>query len=88
MCGMIMCMVESDGIKHLRLMARRRKRLDADINAATESLLRDGEFIEDVALALDVSRETVRRFRDEHDIPDAREIRRAKGLPSRRTVSS
>jgi hypothetical protein len=88
MYGMIVCMTESDGIKRLRLMARRRKRLDADIDAATESLLRDGEFIEDVALALDVSRETVRRFRDEHGIPDAREIRRAKGLPSRRAASS
>ena len=33
--------------------------------------------------ALDESREKVRRFRKEHDIPDAREIRAAKGEPRR-----
>ena len=50
-------------------------------------MLRDGEFIEDIATALSVSRETIRRFRDEREIPDAREIRRAKGAPARRAAS-
>jgi hypothetical protein len=34
--------------------------------------------------ALGVTRETVRRFRDKHGIPDAREIRKAKGTAFRR----
>ena len=77
-------MTESEAIKKLRQLAVRRKRLDGEIEAATEGALRDGEFVEDIAAALSESRETVRRFRKERDIPDAREIRRAKGLPLRR----
>ena len=77
-------MPDSDGIKHLQQLAARRKRLDGEIDAATESLLRDGEFIDAIAATLGVSRETVRRFRDDRSIPDAREIRRAKGAPARR----
>jgi hypothetical protein len=52
------------------------------------SLLREGEFVNDVADALGVSRETIRRFRDARDIPDAREIRRAAGAPARRSPAS
>jgi hypothetical protein len=44
----------------------------------------DGEFVENAAGALGVSRETVRRFRDARGIPDAREIRRANGDVFRR----
>lgn len=77
-------MADSEGIKRLRALAGRRKRLNTEIDEATEALLRDGEFVTDVADALGVSRETVRRFRDEHGIPDAREIRAAKGAAFRR----
>jgi len=52
--------------------------------AKTEALLRDGEFVADIADALGVSRETIRRFRDERGIADAREIRQAKGAAFRR----
>jgi hypothetical protein len=44
-------------------------------------VLRDGEFVAD---ALGVTRETIRRFRDQHGIPGARAIRKAKGTPFRR----
>ncbi len=54
----------------------------------TEALLREGEFVNDVADALAVSRETIRRFRDARDIPDYREIRRAAGAPARRSPTS
>jgi hypothetical protein len=77
-------MVESDGIKRLRQLASKRDRLDADIDALTDDLLREGEFVEDIAAALSTSREKVRRFRKDRNIPDAREIRRAKGAPGRR----
>lgn len=77
-------MTESDGIKRLRQLATRRRKLAAEIDATTEALLRDGEFVADVADALGVSRETIRRFRDEHGIADAREIRQAKGAAFRR----
>jgi hypothetical protein len=79
-------MTESDGIKKLRQLAIRRRQISAEIDQMTETLLRGGEFVNDIADALDESRETVRRFRKERDIPDAREIRRAKGTaPRRRT---
>ncbi len=81
-------MAESEGVRRLRLLAARKRRLDAEIDNTTETLLRDGEFVNDVADALSVSRETIRRFRDDHDIPDAREIRRAIGAASRRPSSS
>jgi hypothetical protein len=75
---------DSPGIQNLRQLVTRRRRLNADIDAATEAVLRDGEFVDDVADVLGISRETLRHFRDDHGIPDAREIRRAKGLPPRR----
>ena len=77
-------MTESDGIKRLRQLATRRRKLAAEIDAATEALLRDGEFVADIADALGVSRETIRRFRDDRGIADAREIRQAKGVAFRR----
>lgn len=83
-CGIILVVSETDGIRRLRQLAARRKRLDAEIDEAAEAVLRDGEYVEDVATALDVSRETIRRFRDKRGIPDTREIRKAKGLPLRR----
>jgi hypothetical protein len=77
-------MTESDGIRKLRQLAARRREISAEIDQATEALLREGEFVNDIADALGESRETVRRFRKERDIPDAREIRRTKGAASRR----
>jgi hypothetical protein len=87
-CGIIFRMADSEGIQRLRRLAARKRRLDAEIDEATEALLREGEFVEDVAGALGVSRETIRRFRDARDIPDAREIRRAMGSPARRSPAS
>ena len=81
---MILPMADSDGVKRLRQLAARRRKLTEEIDEATETLLRDGEFVQDVADALGVSRETIRRFRDERGIPDAREIRQAKGAAFRR----
>jgi hypothetical protein len=81
---MISGMAESEGLKKLRLLAARRVELSTEIDDATEALLREGEFVADVADALGVSRETIRRFRDEHHIPDAREIRKEKGTAFRR----
>ena len=81
---MILGMAESEGLKKLRLIAARRVKLSTEIDDATEQLLREGEFVADVADALGVSRETIRRFRDEHQIPDAREIRKEKGTAFRR----
>jgi hypothetical protein len=83
-CGIIEAMSESDGIKRLRQLAARRRKISTEIDEATEALLRDGEYVADIADALGESRETVRRFRNERGIPDAREIRRAKGAPLRR----
>lgn len=85
MCGIILCMGESPGIARLRKLVAAAKRANAAVDAQVETLLRDGEFVEDIADALEVSRETVRRTRDKLDLPDAREIRRAKGLPTRRS---
>ena len=81
---MIDGVADSDAIKKLRQLAGKRKRLDDEIDAATEQALRDGEFVEDIADALGASREKVRRFRVARDIPDAREIRAAKGAAFRR----
>ena len=81
-------MTESEGIKRLRQLVGRKNRLSAEINQQTAALLTEGEFIEDIAGALGESRETVRRFRDKHKIPDTREIRRANGLPPRRSPSA
>lgn len=75
---------DTPAIARLRQLATRRKKLEGEIDAATEEALRDGEYVEDIAAALDVSRETVRRFRKDRDIPDARDIRAAKGAPRRR----
>ena len=83
-CGIIERVTESEGIKRLRQLATRRRKLAVEIDAATEALLRDGEFVTDIADALGVSRETIRRFRDDHGIADAREIRQAKGVAFRR----
>lgn len=80
-------MTESDGIKRLRQLASKRDRLAAEIDELTDSLLREGGFVEDIADALGTSREKVRRFRVEREIPDAREIRRAKGSPARRPLA-
>lgn len=80
-------MAGSRGLEQLRCLATTRRQLDAQIDTLTESLLREGEFVEDIADAQEVSREKIRRFRKDHDIPDAREIRRAKGLPTRRLPS-
>lgn len=77
-------MPDSDGIKKLRQLATRRSKLNTEIDEATEAVLRDGEFVADVADALGVTRETIRRFRDQHGIPDAREIRKEKGTAFRR----
>lgn len=88
MCGIIVCMTGTDGIRKLRQLADQRRKLNAAIDQATEELLRDGEFVEDIAGALGESRETVRRFRKQRDIPDAREIRRAKGAAERRGGAS
>jgi hypothetical protein len=81
-------MSESDGIKRLRQLASRRDHLAAEIDTLTDSLLREGEFVENIAAALGTSREKVRRFRVEREIPDAREIRRAKGAAARRSPAS
>ena len=81
-------MADSKGLTRLRQLAARRKQLDDEIDHVTETLLRDGAFIQDIANARSVSRETIRRFRDEHRIPDAREIRRTKGAPARRSPAS
>jgi hypothetical protein len=78
---------DSEGIRKLRQMVARREKLSAEIDDQTEQLLRDGEFVENVAGALGVSRETVRRFRDKRDIPDPRETRRATGAPTKRRSS-
>jgi len=75
---------ESDGIKRLRELVAIRNKASADVDECLAGLLRDGEYVENLAAALDESREKVRRFRKEHDIPDAREIRAAKGEPRRR----
>lgn len=84
LCGMILPMADSPGIKNLRRLVAKRDRAASEVDAAVASLLREGEFVEDIAGALDESREKVRRVRKELGIPDAREIRRAKGLPARR----
>jgi hypothetical protein len=82
--GIIFRMADSPGLANLRHLAERRQQLSAEIDTATETLLRAGEFVEDVSDALGESRETVRRFRKRRGIPDAREIRRANGSPARR----
>lgn len=77
---------ESPGVQRLRQLVGRRKRLDSRIGYVTERLLREGEFVGDIAGALGVSREKIRRLRKELCIPDAREIRRAKGAAPRRSA--
>jgi len=77
-------MGESDGLRRLRLLAARRRRINEQIDALLAELLSAGEFIEDIATALDESRENVRRFRIKRGIADAREIRRARGAAARR----
>lgn len=84
LCGMILCMADSPGIKRLRQLVARRERASGEVDDAVAGLLREGEFVEDIADALGESREKVRRVRKELGIPDAREIRRSKGLPPRR----
>jgi hypothetical protein len=81
---MIPGMADSPGIKRLRQLVARRKQASEQVDAAVAELLRDGEFVEDIADALGESREKVRRVRVALGIPDAREIRRAKGSPARR----
>lgn len=88
MCGIIGCVSESTGIRDLRQLVSDRRELDAKIDEKTAELLREGEFVEDVAAALGESREKVRRFRNERNIPDTRDIRREKGLPPRRVKGS
>jgi hypothetical protein len=77
-------MADSPGIKRLRQLVAERKQLSGEIDDVVAELLRDGEFVEDIADALGESREKVRRVRVALGIPDAREIRRAKGSPARR----
>jgi hypothetical protein len=84
---MILCMSDSDGIKQLRQLAAKRAKLNADIDETAETVLRSGEYVENVAAALGVSRETIRRFRDKHQIPDARDIRQESGRPRRRPAN-
>jgi hypothetical protein len=72
-------------LDRLRQLVARRKQLTAEIDQTTEAVLREGAFVNDVADALGESRETVRRFRKDRGIPDAREIRRAMGGPARRS---
>jgi hypothetical protein len=82
---------DTPAIGRLRQLAARQKQLavqqkqvDGEINAETEEALRNGEFMEDIADALGVSREKIRRFRISKGIPDPRETRRAMGAPARR----
>ena len=84
---MILAMADSPGIKHLRQLVAKRSQLSGEIDAAVADLLREGEFVEDIADALGESREKVRRVRVALGIPDAREIRRAKGSPARRAAT-
>ncbi|HMH92540.1 MAG TPA: hypothetical protein VK586_15820 [Streptosporangiaceae bacterium] len=77
-------MTESEGIRRLRNLVATQKQAAAAVDSALEELLRAGEYVEDIAAALGESREKVRRFRVEHGIPDARDIRREKGEPRRR----
>ena len=86
-CGIIEGMSESEGIKRLRELVAARKQASAEVDALLVELLGDGEYIEDIAGALGESREKVRRFRIEHGIPDARDIRREKGSPRRRPIA-
>jgi hypothetical protein len=79
---------ESDGIKRLRELVAIRNQASADVDKLLAELLRDGEYVDNLADALDESREKVRRFRKEHGIPDARDIRREKGEPRRRPRAS
>src|SRR5262245_13806465 len=81
-------MTDSAGIIRLRDLAGSRRRVQADIDTLTPRLCADGEFVTAIADALGVSRETIRRFRDNHGILDAREIRRAKGASARRHSNS
>lgn len=81
---MITLVPDSPGIVRLRQLVKRRGRLETEISETVGALLRDGEYIEDIADALGESREKVRRIRVELGIRDAREIRRERGLPLRR----
>jgi hypothetical protein len=83
-CGIIDSVSESDGIKRLRELVAIRNKASADVDAFLAGLLREGEYVESLAAAMEVSRETIRRFRDDRGIPDTREIRAAKGEPRRR----
>jgi hypothetical protein len=82
--GIIDSVSESDRIKRLRGLVAVRNKASADIDALLAELLRDGEYVEDLAAALGESREKVRQFRMAHGIPDTRDIRREKGKPRRR----
>jgi hypothetical protein len=82
--GMILGMPDSPGIARLRQLVTRRNKVVAEIDQAVADLLRDGEYVEDIADALSESREKVRQARKRLGLPDAREIRREKGLPLRR----
>ena len=86
-CGIIEAVSESDGIRRLRELVTLRKKTSAEIDELLAELLRDGEYVENLAAALDESREKVRRFRKERGIPDARDIRRGKGEPRRRPAA-
>jgi hypothetical protein len=77
----------STGLDQLRRLVATRRQVDADIAAVEEALLRDGEYVENIAAALEVSREKVRRFRDGRGIPDTRETRRARNAPARRPAA-
>jgi FixJ family two-component response regulator len=76
---------DNPALDRLRQLVARRKQLTTEIDEVTETVLRDGAFVSDIAEALGESRETVRRFRKDHGIPDAREIRRIMGGPARRS---
>lgn len=84
-CGKIQPMPESPGITHLRQLVGRRKKIDAEIDGVVADLLRGGEYVEDIADALEESREKLRRLRKALRIPDARQIRKERGMPMRRT---
>lgn len=86
--GIINAVSESDGIKRLRELVAIRDRASADVDECLAELLRDGEYVENLADALEESREKVRQFRIARGIPDAREIRAAKGKPLRRPAAS
>jgi transposase-like protein len=84
--GIILRMAESAGVTRLRRLVAKRDKASTEVDAQVVALLREGEFVEDIAAALGESREKVRRTRKTLGIPDAREIRRAKGAVTRRSA--